>query len=149
MTKEQFIAQEVEANPKFIKWAKEPTVALDARGNPETYGTVEKWHGLAYISTLDGTNTYNIFFMVDTVTGETTWQEFNTLAPETSTYNKRALAIRKYLTDNFEAHFILREDIVNDWMEADVFVTEATNLKKSTVLVYKPQGAPITHKLIV
>ena len=141
MTKALFIAS-VEAKPNFIKWAKIPEVS-------ETIGEIEKHHGIAFITTPDGTNTYNVWFMVDTVTGEATWQNFDTMTPEANTLNSVQKALDDYLKATFPAYFVSRVDAVNRWAEAEVFTASGQDLARGSVLVYKQGANPITHKKIV
>jgi hypothetical protein len=141
MTQEQFIAS-VEAKPQFIKWASLPVLA-------ETIGDVEKWHGIAYISTPDGTNTYNVWFMVDSVSGEATWQQFDTMEPEANVANAKQKALVDYLKANFAGFFVNRADLENNWAEADVYAVSGQDLTKSTVLVFKQGSNPIAHRKIV
>lgn len=142
MTKQQFIAS-VESKPQFIKWASVPVVA-------ETLGDVEKWHGIAYITTPDGTNTYNVWFMVDTITGEAAWQSHDTMEPEKNLYNAKMAALTAYLGSHFEAWFLVpgHADLINDWAEAEVFTVNAGKLDRSKVLVYKKGSNPIAHIVI-
>jgi hypothetical protein len=139
MTTAQFIAA-VEAKPQFIKWAVAPAVA-------ETIGDVEKWHGVAYITTPDGTNTYNVWFMVDG--GEATWQQFDTMTPEANANDGKRSALEAYLESTFVAYFVLRIDYTHNWAEADVYAISGADLAKSTVLVYKQGTNPIAHRKVV
>lgn len=141
MTKAQFIAA-VESKPQFIKWAQAPVKA-------ETIGDVEKWYGVAYITTEDGTNTYNVWFMVDGATGEATWQQQDSLEPGKNTASAKMDALKTYLKANFAGYFILRSDLENNWAEAEVFTVSGQDLAKSTVLVFKQGTNPISHRKIV
>jgi hypothetical protein len=141
MTKEQFITA-VEAKPNFIKWALVPALA-------ETIGDIEKWRGVAYISTPDGTNTFNVWFIVDTETGEATWQNVDTLEPDKNTSAAKEKAFANYLASTFVAYFVNRSDLVNNWAEADVYEVSGQDLAKSTVLVFKQGSNPITHRKII
>jgi hypothetical protein len=141
MTKAQFIAA-VEAKPQFIKWAQLPVVV-------ETLGDVEKHHGVAFITTPDGTNTYNVWFMVDTATGEATWQQFDTMTPEANQGTQKQQALENYLKANFAGYFVNRADLTNNWAEADVYTVSGADLAKSTILVYKQGSNPITHRKVV
>lgn len=144
MTKTEFLTTQVEANPKFIKWAKEPVQI-------EKHGDVEKWQGLAYITTTNGTNTWNIFFMVDASTGETTWQEFNTLEPEKTVENTKYASLQNYLKGKYEAFFIKgdRVDLTNNWAEAEVYSLSADKLTRKTVLVFKKGNNPVSDLDII
>lgn len=141
MTKQDFIAS-VEAKPQFIKWAQVPVLA-------EAIGTIEKWHGLAYITTDDGTNIFNVWFMVDTTTGEASWQQLDTLEPSKNTIATKENALKTYLKSNFAGYFINRADLDNNWAEADVYEVSGSDLAKSTVLVFKQGTNPITHRKII
>lgn len=141
MTKAQFIAS-VEAKPQFIKWAKAPVAA-------ETIGDIEKHHGIAYITTPDGTNTFNVWFMVDTATGEATWQSQDTIEPDKNVSDTKQKALTGYLKATFAGFFVNRVDLDNNWAEADVYTVSGADLTKSTVLVFKQGTNPITHRKIV
>lgn len=141
MTKEQFISA-VEAKPNFIKWASAPALK-------ETVGDIEKWLGLAFVSTPDGVNTFSVWFMVDKATGEANWQNVDTLEPEKNVYAVKEKVLKNYLNSTFQAHFLLRVDLDNNWAEADVYEVSGQDLSKSTVLVFKKGNNPITHRKIV
>lgn len=141
MTKEQFIAA-IEARPQFIKWAIAPTLI-------ETINGIELWHGRPYHTTPDGTNIYNVYFHVDTATGEATWQNRNNFEPETNTQEAKMKALTTYLKANFAGFFITRIDLDNNWAEAEVFAVSGADLAKSTVLVFKNGANPITHRKVV
>lgn len=132
----------IEAKPHFIKWAQVPQMA-------EKLGDVEKWHGIAYISTPDGTNTYNVWFMNDTATNTATWQQQDMLNPEANTASAKETALKTYLKANFAGFFINRADLENNWAEAEVFTVSGQDLAKSTVLVFKQGSNPIAHRKIV
>jgi len=144
MTKADFIAS-VEAKPNFIKWAKLPEVA-------ERIGDVEKWNGIAYINTTEGyTNTFNVWFIVDTATGNATWQTIDTLEPNKNATQVAINALTTYLKSNFAAYFLIpgKADVVNKWAEAEVFIVSGNDLVRKNVIVYKQGTNPITHKVIV
>jgi hypothetical protein len=141
MTTAQFITA-IEAKPQFRKWAMVPR-------SVEKIGDIEKWNGIAYITTPDGTNTYNVWFMVDTATGEASWQNLDTMEPEKNATEVKRLALEAYLKATFAGYFINRADYVNNWAEADVFTVSGQDLAKSTVLVFKQGSNPIAHRKIV
>ena len=141
MTTAQFIAA-VEAKPQFVKWASEAV-------NVETIGGIEKHMRIAYINTPDGTNLMQVWYIVDSATGNTTWQTGDTIEPEKNTVNVKFNALKAYLKATFAAHFVGRTDLDNNWAEADVYTVSGADLAKSTVLVYKIGNNPITHKKIV
>lgn len=137
MTKAQFIAA-VEAKPNFIKWASVPRQV-------EEIGGVQKWNGVAHITTPDGTNLYNVWFIVDVATDEATWQNSDTLEPEKNSDSVKYNALQAYLKANFNAFFIGRVDLVNNWAEADVYTLDTGKLAKKSVIVYKQGNNPIAH----
>lgn len=141
MTKEQFIAT-VESKPQFIKWAAVPT-------QQEIIGDIEKWHGRAFITTVDGVNVFEVWFIVDKATGEANWQNQDTLEPEKNTQIKKLTALETYLKQNFDAFFVLRTDLNNNWAEADVYKLTNGNLVESKVLVFKKGISPISHLNII
>lgn len=140
-TKTQFVTT-IETKPQFLKWAKVPELM-------ETIGDVEKWNGLAYVTTPDGTNSVNVWFMVDKVTGLATWQQQDTLEPEKNANEVKMKALTDYLKVTFAGYFILRTDLPNNWAEADVYTITGADLTKSTVLVFKLGANPITHRKII
>lgn len=141
MTKEQFIAS-VEAKPQFIKWAVVPQLV-------ETINGIETWHGRPYHTTPDGTNIFNVWFHVDTATGEATWQNRDNMDAANNTNEKKLNALNTYMKTNFAGFFINRVDLDNNWAEADVYVVSGADLAKSTVLVFKNGPNPITHRKVV
>lgn len=141
MTKQQFITA-VEAKPKFIKWAVEPV-------SVETIGDIEKWNGKALVTTPDGVNIVEVWFIVDSVSGDANWQTIDTLSMEENQIQKKEIALSNYLKNNFAAFFILRVDLDNLWAEAEVFTKTGTDLVASKVLVFKKGNDPITHLTIV
>lgn len=141
MTKAQFIAA-VEAKPNFIKWAQAPVLK-------ETIGEIEKWNGIAFINTPDGRNTYNVWFVVDAATGEATWQNADTMEPEKNANEVKRAALEAYLKANFNAFFIGRTDLVNNWAEADVYTLNTGKLTKKSIIVYKQGSNPIAHLDVV
>lgn len=143
MTKEQFIAS-VESKPNFIKWASAPVLI-------ETIGDIEKHSGVAYITTPDGTNTFNVWFCVDKTTGEASWQNRDQLEPEKNSYEVKRRALETYLKANFNAYFVVagRVDYDNNWAEAEVFTLTTGKLTKKNVLVYKQGNNPISHLDII
>lgn len=141
MTKDQFITT-VETKTNFIKWASVPVLI-------EKVGDIEKWMGIAYIRTPDGTNTYQVWFMVDVATGEATWQNQDQMSPEKNISEVKMSALENYLKTTFPAYFILRADLKNNWAEADVYAVSGTDLALSKVLVYKQGANPITHKKVI
>lgn len=140
MTKDAFVAA-IATEPNFLKWVQIPVLI-------ETIGDVEKWHGIVYRSTLDGTNTEHVYFMVDKATGDATWQTQNTLSTVKNTNEARIDKLEKYLKQNFFAYRVVFVDPDNFWAEAEVY-TDGVDLTKSKVLVYKAGANPITHKKVV
>lgn len=140
MTKDAFVTS-ITTEPNFLKWAKEPVLL-------ETMGDIEKWNGVVYRSTPDGTNTEHVFFMVDKVTGEASWQNINTLSLIKNTNENRIDKMANYLKQTFFAYRFTFVDPENFWGEAEVY-TDGVDLTKTKVLVYKTATNPVTHKKIV
>lgn len=141
MTRQEFITA-IEAKSTFIKWAEAPALQ-------ETIGDIEKWRGSAFVITDDGRNVVNVWFVVDTATGEAFWQNSDTLEPEANTFATKQAFLEKYLKTNFNAYFVNRSDLANNWAEADVYTLTAGNLVKKTVMVYKIGNNPIAHKDVI
>lgn len=146
MTATQFIAN-IATKASFVKWATVPVAV-------ESVGGIEKWQGIALVKTgdvtaPDGTNLLNVFFLVDTATGEATWQNLDQLDPLKNISNDRIDRLEKYLKANFFAYFLIQTNADSFWAKAEVFTISGTDLAKSTVLVYKPAGSAITHKTIL
>lgn len=139
MTKDAFVAS-IAAEPNFLKWAQQPVLL-------ETIGEVQKWHGIVYKTTPDGTNTEHVYFMVDSITGEATWQNQNSLSPSKNTTASRADRLEKYLGQTFFGYHITMIDPQNNWAEADIY-TDGATITKSKVFVYKKGANPVTHKAI-
>lgn len=137
MTKDKFIAA-IQTKPNFIKWAKTPV-------SVEALGSIEKWNGVAYIRTPDGTNLFQVWFIVDTSTGEATWQNGDTLEPEKNSISVKTQALEQYLKATFEAYFVTKISPNAAWAEAEVFSISGSNLVRSNVLVFKKGANPITH----
>lgn len=137
MTKSQFIAS-VEAKSIFKSWAKAPEIK-------EKIGDIEKWNGVAYISTPNGVNLFDVWFIWDSVKDEAYWQNQDTLEPEKNTESVKLKALETYLKNNFNAYFLGRVDIVNNWAEADVYTLTTGKLVKKAVIVYKQGTNPISH----
>lgn len=139
MTKAQFIAS-VEAKPNFLKWAQPPILK-------ETVGDIEKWHSVVYIAMPDGTNLFNVWFLVDNKTGEAAWQNFDGVEPEKNVAGVKSDALRAYLKANFNAYFIENNkiDLTNNWALATVYTSSAGKLLQKTVLVFKQGANPVSH----
>ena len=58
-------------------------------------------------------------------------------------------ALQSYLKANFDAYFVIRFDLTNNWAEADVFKLTNGELVTSKVLVFKKGTSPINHLKIV
>lgn len=141
MTKAEFITA-VEAKTQFVKWAVAPVLS-------ETIGEVEKWNGRAYITTADGVNVFEVWFMVDSISGEANWQNQDTMDASESVSAKKMSALETYVAGAFDAYFVVRTDLDNNWAEVDVFKLTTGDLVASKVMVFKKGTNPITHLTIV
>ena len=68
---------------------------------------------------------------------------------ELNTEQKKIQALQTYLKTNFDAFFITRIDVTNNWAEADILTLNTGNLTPSKVLVFKKGATPVTHLVIV
>lgn len=129
----------VENTPSFIKWVDE-AVEIEARGN------VKKMRRDALVNTKDGKNIVGIWFIDND--GDVAWQTTNTLEPKENTTQKKQAALEAYLSAQFNAYFINRADLDNNWAEADVYTVKSGVLEKSVVLVFKRGNNPISHLVV-
>lgn len=141
MTKSSFIAT-VEAKPNFIKWLGDEVLV-------ETIGTARKYRRDALITSDAGfPNVFQVWYIEDTATGDTNFQNVDTLTPTENAVQKKQDALTAYLKANFNAFRLIWTDLDNTFAEAEVFATAGADLTRSKVLVYKIGANPITHKLI-
>jgi hypothetical protein len=67
---------------------------------------------------------------------------------EPSSDQKKLDALQAYLATTFDAYFVLKVDIKNNWAEAETFKLNAGALDRKNVLVFKKGNNPITHLII-
>lgn len=141
MTKSQFLAS-VEAKPNFIKWLTDEVIV-------ETVGGVRKCRRDALITSESGfLNTFQVWYIEDTATNETTFQNVDTLTPAENASAKRQKSLEDYLVANFSAFRVLWSDLDRNYAEAEVFAVSGADLVRSKVLVFKTGTNPITHRTI-
>ena len=141
MTKLQFI-ESVEVKPNFLKWAGVETLIED--------GLLRKYRRDAFVTTPDGfRNIVQVWYIEDTETGDTTFQNYDTLTPAENTSTKAQAALSAYLKATFAAYRLLWADLENNFAEAEVFSITGNDLARSKVLVFKVGSNPITHRVIV
>lgn len=140
MTKSEFITA-IETKPQFIKWVQVPRAVRDTNG-------VQEHYGIAHMSTPDGTVLKDIFFLVS-ADDTATWKETDVLDQTKTAKEVKLNALRAYLKANFEAFFITRMDLDNNFAEADVYTLSVTDLTPSRVIVYKRGATPITHRKVI
>lgn len=128
MNKQTFIAN-IEAKPNFKKWVKTPEVH-------STKGDIEHYHGEAYVSTPDGVNITNVWFMVDKATGDAEWQTIDTLTPEANTVVSKLKAMENYLANKYDAFFLKDVNTELGYAEAVVYSADSKVATKKTVLLY-------------
>lgn len=143
MNKEQFI-KDIESKSKFLKWASGEQIVKD-------YGTVKHYRRDAFVSTEDGRNIMPVFYMEDTETNETIWQNQDTIDTNNRLVAQKLDALKKYLASNFDAYFLNPEriDLDNNWAEATVYEINAGKLTRSEVIVFKRDSKPISHLPVI
>lgn len=139
MTKQQFISS-IEAKPTFIRWLVEPTMVESVGDEGQK---VEKHHGKAFINTPDGRNIFDVWFVVDTTDGSTTWQNVDTLSPEENTEAKKLAMVIQYLKAQNIRFGEVRMNYDGNTAEVDIY-TGTNPVTKLRVLVFR-QGASLTH----
>lgn len=68
---------------------------------------------------------------------------------EPSADQKKVAALENYLKANFNAFFVNRVDLKNNFAHATVYKLDAGNLVESKVIVYKMGTNPISHLPII
>lgn len=118
-----------------------------------TLGNTEKYQLTIETVNDDGTGGIVVVtYLRDKITDETKFYnvEPKGLKKETISSDQVKLnALQDYLKGNFNAFFVVRTDLVNNWAEADVFTLAAGKLTQSKVLVYKQGTSPVSHIEIV
>jgi hypothetical protein len=146
MTKTQLQAQ-LEAKKGFVSIIKDALAPDHVAGDP-----IEKRFWYVNHTNADGTagKTY-VYYLHDTQ-NDTAWfynQEIEAVdAKEPSAEQKKLNALQSYLKATFDAFFIVRFDLINNWAEADVFKLTNGQLVQSKVLVFKRESNPIAHLTI-
>jgi len=143
MTKEQLQAV-IEAKVGFVSIIKDEEASDNVAGD-----IVRKRYFYVNHTNADGTagKTY-VYYLLNTNTNEA-W--FYNTAPEAldikepTTDTVKINALNEYLKSNFNAYFVNRVDVVNNWAEADVFTLVSGSLQKKAVIVYKPTVGNINH----
>jgi len=138
MTKEELIT-DIESKSQFIKWAIDPV-------KKETLGIIEKWNGVAFISTPEGhRNTYNVWFLVDTETSEAFYQQFDSLDKDNNTIQAKYDALETYCEDTFQAFKITDSNLDKNYAFVEAYTLSDGTFTKENVIVYKQGANPITH----
>jgi len=68
---------------------------------------------------------------------------------EPASEQKKLDALQTYLKGKYQAYFVTRFDMINNWAIADVYSLSAGTLVKKTVMVFKKGVNPITDLDIV
>jgi hypothetical protein len=89
-----------------------------------------------------GQNFRQVWFIRNTQTDETGYQTANTVDPKKNNYEAKLVILEQYIADNFIGGFVTRHNLDNNYAEAEVY---ENGIGRKTILVYKPQGQPITH----
>lgn len=147
MTKQELITK-VENKVGFLSIVQDALAPDNIPGDP-----ISKRYLYINHTNADGTmgKTY-VYYLWDTVNDVASFYNVETEAldvKEPSTDQKKLDSFKIYLGTNFSAYFILRSDLQNNWVEADVFTVTGSDLTKSTVLAIKNGTNPINHRKIV
>lgn len=93
-----------------------------------------------------------VYYLHDTV-NDTAWfynaETESVDAKEPTTEQKKLDALQAYLKTNFNAYFVIRFDVENNWAEADTYKLENGKLTHAKVMVFKAGSNPISHLEIV
>lgn len=127
------------------------TIAGDNKSPEVLPAPYEKRYVEVMVDNEDGTaNTVRVSYLYNTDTDDA---KYFALEPEgfvkESANVKKQKALEDYLAANYEAYFINRADLTNNWAEADVYTLDTGNLTKKTVLVYKKGTNPITDMDVI
>lgn len=93
-----------------------------------------------------------IYYLYDTATDDAWFYNKENESVDTGEPNseqKKLNALMNYLASNFNAYFVERYDLNNNWAEADVYTLSAGKLQKKKVLVFKQGANPISHLDVV
>jgi hypothetical protein len=142
MTKAQLIAA-VQAKTGFVSIIKDELARDHVPGD-----TIEK--RFLYVNHINADSTAGkkyVYYLHDTV-NDTAWfynVEEALDNRSVSSDQQKLDALQDYLKINFNAYFVNRFDITNQWAEADVYTLNTGKLTKKTVIVYKNGTNPIAH----
>lgn len=109
--------------------------------------TVEKRHIVVEHTNSDGTaGITNVYYLLDTTSDQAKFYNAEPEAfdfQELSVVAKKQEALEKYLKGKYNAYFLSRVDLVNNWAEVDVFTLTTGKLVKKSILVFKQGNNPI------
>lgn len=99
-------------------------------------------------SNTDGTaGITNVFYLHDTANDVAKFYNTEPVAFDVNELNamaKKQEALENYLKGKYDAYFLGRTDLVNNWAEADVFSVVAGKLNRKSILVFKKGANPIS-----
>lgn len=147
MNKAQFLAA-VESKVGFHSIIKDEVAPDHIAGD-----SIEKRYLYINHINADGTaGKTHIEYLYDTV-NDVAWfynQEREAVdVREPSADQKKLNALEAYLKANFNAYFLIRANLTNNWAEADTYKLEIDKLVHKKVMVYKISNNPIAHLEII
>lgn len=147
MKKAQLI-QKIKAKKGFHSIIKDELAPDHVQGDP-----IQKRFFYVNHVNADGTagKTY-VFYLWDEATDDAWFYNMEAEAvdaKEPSSDQKKLSALQNYLKANFNAYFVIRADLENNWAEADTYKLETGKLTYKKVMVFKQGSSPISHLEIV
>ena len=108
-----------------------------------------------YVNTANADGTMGktfVYYLQDTATNEVSFYnvEAEVLDAKVPTQEQTKLnALSAYLKSTFNAYFVIRHDLINNWAEADTYSLDAGKLAYKKVLVFKQGANPVSHLEII
>ena len=116
----------------------------------ETKGDYKKGYlEFIVIEPTGGKNIRQVWYLENTNTGVTSYQTANTINPSKNNFEKKLQALTDYLDSNFDAYFLVRDNLDKNWAEVDVLKLTDGKLVSSKVLVFKKGTSAVNHLEIV
>jgi hypothetical protein len=147
MTKQQFL-DSVVAKKGFHSIIKDEIAPDHVAGD-----SIEKRFLYVNHTNADGTAGKTFVYYLHDKTNDEAWfynsETESVDTKEPTTEQKKLDALQAYLKSTFDAFFVIRYDLANNWAEADVYTLNAGTLTASKVLVFKKGSNPISHLNVV
>lgn len=147
MTKQQLL-DAVAAKKGFHSIVQDEVAPDNIQGDP-----IEKRFLYVNHTNADGTmgKTF-VYYLYNSSTDEASFYNVEPESVDSKEPNsdqKKLDALMVYLKSNFNAYFVVRYDLSNNWAEADVFTLVTGKLTPKKVMVFKKGANPISHLEIV